>query len=261
MAAKKAAKTSTANRRRDDFKGNIPQKLAERAGYICSKPDCRRMTVGPSAIDPTKSVKSGRAAHICAASPGGPRYDPNQTEGQRSGIGNGIWVCPICSDIIDKDVEEHFDAKTLRRWRTKHESMVNELRLREDSVFAVVRKNSLDAEVAQRITTFLDDKGALFEPIEYELQQHVVDSLKEIRNGLQQYLDQLAVDGDLYQRTERIRTAAQEYMKSTSRPNPGLVVWEDLEVMRKKIGLILKRFVDQYRVKVGPRLATILPTE
>ena len=53
---------------RDDFPAPVKRLLAERAGYRCSNPDCRRLTIGPASI-PIGSVSIGEAAHITAAAP------------------------------------------------------------------------------------------------------------------------------------------------------------------------------------------------
>ncbi len=50
----------------------------ERAGYRWSRPECRRLTIGPNS-DAAKSTSTGVAAHIRAAAEGGPRFDPDQT--------------------------------------------------------------------------------------------------------------------------------------------------------------------------------------
>jgi len=68
---------------RDNFRAPIVSKVAERAGYICSNPNCNRITVGPTNNDMNKSTKTGIASHICAASTGGPRYDMSQTPQER----------------------------------------------------------------------------------------------------------------------------------------------------------------------------------
>lgn len=68
--------------------------------------------MGPHS-DPDKSLKSGHAAHINAAAPGGPRYNPDQTPAQRRHISNGIWACKDCGDQIDKD-EERYKEEDLR---------------------------------------------------------------------------------------------------------------------------------------------------
>jgi len=77
---------------RDDFDAKTKEMLARRVGYRCSNPDCRKLTSGPQE-DPTKAVSIGVAAHITAASEGGPRYDDSLSLEERSSVDNGIWLC------------------------------------------------------------------------------------------------------------------------------------------------------------------------
>ncbi len=107
---------------RDDFNQPIVRALAERAAYLCANPDCGSLTIGPSS-DVTKSVRTGKAAHICAASPKGPRYDENQTPDQRSDIENGIWLCSVCADLIDKDTDA-YSCHKIREWKRLHEEAI-----------------------------------------------------------------------------------------------------------------------------------------
>lgn len=108
---------------RDDFTAQTARILAERAGYLCVNPSCRRLTVGPHS-QPNKSIKTGRACHIHAAAPGGPRYLETQTSDERSSIENALWLCAVCSDKIDKDWFAH-EASVLFKWRCNHEAWVS----------------------------------------------------------------------------------------------------------------------------------------
>lgn len=62
--------------RRDDFTLDTKERRAARAGYRCSFPGCRALTIGPSSegLDAISSV--GMACHISSASagPGARRY-------------------------------------------------------------------------------------------------------------------------------------------------------------------------------------------
>lgn len=60
----------------------------------------------------------GVAAHICAASAGGPRFDPCQTAVQRSESENGIWLCQNCGRLIDADPRK-YPVETLRTWKAE----------------------------------------------------------------------------------------------------------------------------------------------
>ena len=107
---------------RDEFSERVKRTVAERAAYICANPACRRPTVGPHS-DPDKSLKTGEACHIRAAAPGGPRYDPDQTQEERGNIGNAIWLCTECSTRIDKD-DSSFPVAMLFEWKGNHETWI-----------------------------------------------------------------------------------------------------------------------------------------
>ena len=110
---------------RDDFSVGVKEKLAARVGFHCSNPQCRASTSGPH-LDSSKVINIGVAAHICAASPGGRRYDPAQSPEQRRSIDNGIWLCQTCAKLIDSD-EATFTPTALRGLKRQAEG---EARLR-----------------------------------------------------------------------------------------------------------------------------------
>lgn len=66
---------------RDDFKTSVKRSLALRVNYHCSR--CDRYTTGPLAGD-ERVLNLGIAAHITAASSGGPRFDPDMDAAARS---------------------------------------------------------------------------------------------------------------------------------------------------------------------------------
>ena len=100
---------------RDEFAASVVSVLARRAGFLCSNPSCRRPTSGAQR-GAAGAVNIGQAAHITAAAPGGPRYDPTLSPEERSGQENGIWLCASCATLIDRDPLE-YTAGTLRIWR------------------------------------------------------------------------------------------------------------------------------------------------
>lgn len=100
---------------RDDFKADVKDLLAKRVGMKCSNPNCRRTTSGPQE-DPKKVLNIGVAAHIAAASKGGPRYDRRMSSQERRSEANGIWLCQTCAKLVDND-ETRYTVDLLRRWR------------------------------------------------------------------------------------------------------------------------------------------------
>jgi hypothetical protein len=105
---------------RDDFPSAAADTLAKRVGVRCSNPECQRATAGPR-TDAAKVVNIGVAAHITAASTGGPRYDESMSSEERRSVDNGIWLCQNCAKLIDND-EGRFTVMVLREWKTKSET-------------------------------------------------------------------------------------------------------------------------------------------
>ncbi len=104
---------------RDDFYKQTKDTLAKRVRFMCSNPDCEKITIGPN-THKDKTTNVGVAAHIKAASVGGKRFDQNQTPEDRSSIENGIWLCQTCSKLIDSD-ENYYTCDLLLSWKTKAE--------------------------------------------------------------------------------------------------------------------------------------------
>lgn len=105
---------------RYDFSSATATLLARRVGVSCSNPDCGRQTSGPS-DDPAKAVNIGVAAHITAASPGGPRFDATLTPQERQSPENGIWLCQQCSRLVDSDTAKYTVA-LLTEWKRRGEA-------------------------------------------------------------------------------------------------------------------------------------------
>ncbi len=104
---------------RDDFLQSVRRSLAHRVGLLCSNPECRAHTTGPQ-TDSLKVVDVGVAAHITAASPGGPRFEVSLSEKERASVTNGIWLCQNCAKLVDSDVAR-FSPSVLRGWKLSAE--------------------------------------------------------------------------------------------------------------------------------------------
>lgn len=111
---------------RDKFLSPVKRELAMRAAHFCSNPQCLRLTSGPRSGG-IRGLGTGHAAHICAASPKGPRFDPDQDENTRRSSANGLWLCRECGDLVDKDFDG-YSVETLHTWKRTHEAMIAEVR-------------------------------------------------------------------------------------------------------------------------------------
>lgn len=247
-------------KRQDDFKINVKNKLAERAAYICSNPNCNRMTIGPDNSNQTKSTKAGVAAHICAASVGGARYDVSQTPKARSSILNGIWLCGTCSMLIDKNNGEDYPAEHLRKWKHDHEKLIKEcLEGNKRLMFNFMVKVD-QSQTCRKIIKFLDQRGALFMDLEYEVPMYVYESAKEIRTFLTQIQSEIIPDSPLEIIIDSINHACRYFMNTTNNNMPIKELVYSLGAMRKIIGINLHEMEKIYDVQVTGQIRQILPT-
>lgn len=125
---------------RDDFSQATKDLLANRVGWRCSNPNCRKATRG-AGTEKKDIINIGVASHITAASEGGPRYDENMTVQERKSYENGIWLCQSCSKLIDSD-EIRYTVGKLKKWKELAEQMAV-LELEE----AAVSKSNQDKEL------------------------------------------------------------------------------------------------------------------
>ena len=94
-----------AQSRRDNFNQSVINILFKRSGGKCCM--CGATTFGPHTGRHDKYQNIGQAAHITAAAPGGPRYDPKMPPEVRMSAKNGIWLCSNCHSLIDRDTKAY----------------------------------------------------------------------------------------------------------------------------------------------------------
>ncbi len=98
---------------RDDFSEATKRLLRDRVGGYCSRIECGKQTVSPDLGQIDTASVTGRAAHITAAHPDGPRYDATLTPQQRKAPDNGVWLCADCADLVDKKKGREFTVENI----------------------------------------------------------------------------------------------------------------------------------------------------
>ncbi len=111
---------------RANFSKKTVDTLQMRAAFICSNPECRALTIAPLEKDENHYTYAGEAAHITAAAPDGPRYDATLTDEQRADITNGIFLCSVCADVVDKNDGLGYTVDQLKEWKQQHEKWIRE---------------------------------------------------------------------------------------------------------------------------------------
>lgn len=165
---------------RDDFSAKIKDTLAKRVGFICSNPECQMLTIGPNS-DINKNTSIGVAAHLTAASKGGPRFNERSSSEERQGINNAIWLCQSCSTLIDRDIER-YTVQRLNDWKVEAEKRASvklnqqlgkgAMFAKQDDLEAIKPNGYYEKDLnGQKIRYYLDGK---FLHIEHEQAENVI---------------------------------------------------------------------------------------
>ena len=95
----------------------------------CAAPDCNQSL---EARDEKTIV--AKICHIEAASPDGPRYNPNMTDDERRDFDNLILLCDECHSMIDnKENESKYTVIILKEWKRTHEDKCRRGKLIKDT--------------------------------------------------------------------------------------------------------------------------------
>ncbi len=162
---------------RDEFPQKVKDILAKRVGFHCSNPGCQRSTSGPSARQ-DESVNIGVAAHITAASPGGPRYDPSLSTEERKSPGNGVWLCQTCGKLVDSDPET-YNFQTLHEWKASAEARAEGMLRSWAGVAALDRERTL----VTADTALLGSVEHLSARISVSLREQLQRKREDLREG------------------------------------------------------------------------------
>ena len=255
--------------RRAHFSQRIKTELSLRAAHFCSNPGCLRLTAGPR-WGVLRGLATGHAAHICAASPGGPRYDPDQSEDERHSASNGLWLCRECGDLVDKD-DSGFSVDKLRAWKRDHENMIAEVRQQGWSrSIELLRSGQQSPGLARNIVALMEDRRTFWARFDAEFPDRVRISLDGLRHDLTRLrcdcapgspLDVVIVA--LAQTVRRFFDAVEQFDLTTlqcdSRDPEWLAFQSALGTLRKSIGFQIKALADSYSIPLQEEFAAYFP--
>jgi hypothetical protein len=135
------------------------------------------------------------------------------------------------------------------------------------------KPTTAEADVAQRVISFLEDRRVLYNPYEMEVAEHCVDSVLRIREFLTQVLTELPNKKGLSQHLRAMRAACRKFVDITDPSAGGLDhpphmfsggpdIWRfasALGELRGVIGLHVAIIAKKNKLGVEGELAAILP--
>jgi len=256
---------------RDDFRQLIKEALAKRAGYLCCKPDCQDPFTSLPHSDSEKAINLGVAAHIRAASEGGPRFDKNQEPKERQSIMNGIWLCQRCAHEIDTDIPR-YPVSLIEAWKLEHETILASAPLRSKLFGNGLRKPSTsETTVAINLIHFLGDRRMLFEDHAWEVPREVLLSVQETRSVLVKFLSEIAASTPLHKAISALQDTYYTFLHHagdlSSRYRLSERPWEEgerlrfaLAALRKSCGFQIGDIAKAYKISIPQRLRHVCPS-
>jgi hypothetical protein len=153
-------------RRGQEFSVKTKNLVASRVALKCSNPKCRVYTMSANTrINKTTNV--GVAAHMTAASFGGPRYDSSLSRTERISVENAIWLCQVCAKIIDDDPAK-YDVQLLKNWKkTAEEMSQNELGKKDSKEFFGIEKDKRKIALAEEVIKIFSEMPKVFDHIRF----------------------------------------------------------------------------------------------
>lgn len=101
-----------------------PSTKTIKALFAFSQNECAFPRCDDHIVDPSTKVTLGEIAHIEARNEGGPRFNGEQTEAERHGLGNLILLCEKHHKIVDAD-PGLYTIDVLKQMKADHETSSN----------------------------------------------------------------------------------------------------------------------------------------
>lgn len=192
---------------RDNFTPTTVHEVARRVGYRCSFPGCPNATVGASMENSTKVSTIGVGAHICAAAPGGPRYDANMTPAERKGHDNCIWMCQTHARLIDTD-ETQYTVEKLCTWKREAEERASKALANPDYWSEYYRNNGDNLLVLTQLFNDMIANGK-YEQLKIMLTQYKTVLSEQYEEFIQRY----KIIYDTYCDRAKLKEDVEQYCK------------------------------------------------
>lgn len=238
------------------FSQEVKDLVAYRAAYVCSNPDCLRLTAGPSLAGLRLKVKIGEAAHIVGEKPQSARHE-SLGDAALNDISNALWLCASCHTEIDKNNGIDHPTLVLKQWKADIEARISSILKTHQSPLPLYERTSSNSRIAQNIVDIIGDHGVFFQQFAYENPCAVLESVKMVRIKIERQVRLVSGDQRLRSITKALHDACREYMNETSIDSS---LWQSyLNVLRARAGVQLNSLKREYGVQVPPSISPLLP--
>jgi hypothetical protein len=197
---------------RDGFTEATARKIAQEAMYFCANPGCLRLTGYGTTKGEPRSI--AEAAHIIAASAGGPRSSSRATKATRASATNGIWLCKICHKIVDNDAAS-YSVAILREWKKSHRKLIQRVVGKDiEAALLELRASKRYQGECRELLSFFDSKRVFYEGLDHECPPMVLDSLNIIRTRITDVRGRISPDSELFSVLDALERVVHNFLRN-----------------------------------------------
>ncbi|MCG3147733.1 MAG: hypothetical protein PCFJNLEI_01174 [Verrucomicrobiae bacterium] len=152
---------------------NAPSEQTTRRLFALSANRCAFHNCGTPLVHPSGTI-TGEICHIKARNPGGPRFDPSQTDAERHAFENLILLCSAHHKVVD-DQPNTYTVELLQDIKTMHEEGGNREVSPDDARLAgLLRASYLQANESVSITQHVTGDGNVVAGRDVNINRRVV---------------------------------------------------------------------------------------
>jgi hypothetical protein len=122
-------------------------------------------------------------------------------------------------------------------------------------------------EIVRDLINFLEDRRALYNPFDIEIEYQVKDSVIKIREEITQLLKRRHGDKELSEKLKATQRACRKFLDTVGEKrrinvpyrHEGMEFFEALGQLRSKVGIYVAVLSVAYGIDIDPELASIFP--
>lgn len=238
------------------FSEEARNRLSKRASWICSNPDCRQLTIGPSGADRTQVYNLGTACLIYGTKAGDIRYDPNNIH-EPDDIENGIWLCFNHAQLVNEH-EGDYTAELLIAWKQAHEELMRACMEGRKRISFSMNQDEEEPAAAAAIIAFFDQQQILFAPGSTIPKENIITAVQDIGSWLLEQAAHILFDGRLEQLLNAIDRSCDAFLHIARTNKPDMPEY-GFAALKKVIGMILNEMGTHYKIPLPANVRSIIP--
>jgi len=199
--------------RDNDFSQTTKDAIGKSAMYVCSNPDCLKFTGYAEEKGRPRAI--AEAAHVLPNGKKGPRSNemPEFADIELWSAANGIWLCTTCHPKVD-NAPSWYPAQMLFDWKKGHEDIIRRLAgLDLEAALLELREHKRYHHETRELLSFLDDRRALYEGMDYEFPPRVLQSVTLMRERVIRTRAMVSADSKVAIALEGMQTVINTFLR------------------------------------------------